>query len=104
MKKSEIFITILDVVSEHTEIDKEQILSTTRTNDVADARCIAIYYWKKYGLDTAYLMQRLKRNHHNSIQHLYNQFSSRQQINRYFRSQCFSIGQELAKIISIEGQ
>lgn len=104
MKKSEIFEKVLLVVSEQTEVSEERILSTERTNEVADARCIAIFFWKKYGLDTAYLMQQMNRQHHNSVQHLYNQYADRQQSNRYFRYQSTSVGQQLAKTLPISGQ
>ncbi len=104
MKKQEIFEKVLSVVSDQTEVSKESILSTERTNEVVDARCMAIYFWKKYGLDTTYLMQQMKRRYHNSIMHLYNQYSDRQRTNRYFCCQSATIGQQLANSLPISRQ
>lgn len=99
MKKSEIFQKVLSVVSEHTETSQELILSTSRKTETVDARSIAIYYWKRYGLQTDYLMQKLNRNCHNSIQYLYNQYYSRQKTNRQLRHLCQTIGQELDNLL-----
>lgn len=103
MKPSEIFQKVLSVVAEHTEISEAQILSTCRTYEVVDARCIAIHYWKQYGLETTYLMQQLNRKHHNSILHLYNLFNDRQKASRYFRTQVTIIGQQLANELPTSG-
>lgn len=101
MKKNDIFRTVLDVVSEHTEVSQERIISNGRRKEEVDARCMAIHYWKLYGLETTYLMQQMNRKHHNSIQHLYNMFVDRQQSCRYFRIQSNQIGQILANMLTI---
>ena len=85
MKKSEIFQNVLTIVSVQADTSKEQILSVSRNSEYVDARCIAIYYWKHYGLETTYIMRRLNRKHHNSIHYLYNQYSDRLKNNRPFR-------------------
>ncbi len=97
MKRSEIFQKVLTIVSEHTEISEERILSIGRKNEEVDARSIAIHYWKQYGLDTLYIMQKMNRKYHNSVMHLYNMYEIRRSTNRYFRTTSSIIGQEIAK-------
>lgn len=50
MCKSEIFNRILDVVSQQTEIPREQILSSSKSMEVVDARCILFRLLQEQGL------------------------------------------------------
>lgn len=43
MCKSEIFNKVLDAVSSQTEITREQILSSCKSVEVVDARCILFH-------------------------------------------------------------
>lgn len=62
MKKSELFLIILDKVAEVCEVRKEDILSGTKVQAVVDARILAIQYMRRMGLssdDIAVVMLRM---------------------------------------------
>ena len=50
MCKSEIFNKVLDAVSSQTEITREQILSSCKSVEVVDARCILFHLLQEQGL------------------------------------------------------
>ena len=50
MCKSEIFNRVLDVVSQQTEVSREQILSRSKSMEVVDARCILFRLLQEQGL------------------------------------------------------
>ena len=50
MCKSEIFNRVLDVVSQQTEVSREQILSRSKSMEVVDARCILFRLFQEQGL------------------------------------------------------
>ena len=47
MRKSELFALILSIVSDITEISKEDIMSKCHKEDVVEARLLVIYFCRK---------------------------------------------------------
>lgn len=95
MKKSEIFEKVLSVVSEQMELSSERILSTGRTEEEVDARCLFVYSCKKMGLSNEYLKNVMKRKSTNCIQHLYNNYAIRKEVNRFFAHNASIIEKQL---------
>lgn len=50
MKKSELFAHILSIVSDITEISSDVILSSSRSEEVVDARILVVYFCFRKGL------------------------------------------------------
>lgn len=65
-----IFNTIMDVVSEATEVSQEVILSRTKTEDAVEARTIVIYLARKFGLPNSYIQKKFNRKSRESVTHL----------------------------------
>lgn len=59
MSKSEIFNTILRMVSEETEIPSAQILSGRKDTETVDARYLLVHFLFQSGLNPSYIAARI---------------------------------------------
>lgn len=65
--KTQIFNTLLDIVSQECEVTKEDILSHNKAEEIVDARTILVYFCKDYGLHTAEIAKFLNRKKTDTI-------------------------------------
>lgn len=65
MRKSELFALILSIVSDITEISKEDIMSKCHKEDVVEARLLVIYFCRKEGLLPSRIAQLMGMSHRN---------------------------------------
>lgn len=65
MRKSELFALILSIVSDITEISKEDIMSKSHKEDVVEARLLVIYFCRKEGLLPSRIAQLMGMSHRN---------------------------------------
>ncbi len=100
MKKSEIFLTILKVVSSCMELSIDDILTGKRNEDIVIARCLITIYGKNYNLSNKNLQDFLNLKSHTSICYYTQMYAERNQNDRYFRNTSMFVGQELVKTMS----
>ena len=65
--KTQIFNTLLDIVSQECEVTKEDILSQKKVEEIVDARTILVYFCKDYGLHNAEIAKFLNRKKTDTI-------------------------------------
>ena len=65
--KTQIFNTLLDIVSQECEVTKEDILSHNKAEWIVDARTILVYFCKDYGLHNAEIAKFLNRKKTDTI-------------------------------------
>lgn len=65
--KSQIFNTLLDIISQECEVIKEDILSQKKVEEIVDARTILVYFCKDYGLHNAEIAKFLNRKKTDTI-------------------------------------
>lgn len=103
MKKSEIFKSVLETVSECTEVDAAEICSNVRTDDVVVARCLVAVCCADYGLSHKHIQEYLHLRSHSSIRYYLNMYESRRQTDKHFRHIAACIGHELDKSMPATG-
>ena len=99
--KKEIFNCILNVVSDVLEVSKEEILGKVRTNDVLEARCLSMYFSKKYGLSDKYLQSKFNRKSTFAISKLVNCFECYEKHSFAFKQAVFDIKSRLSQEIKL---
>lgn len=104
MKKSELFEAILYVVCDCMELDVNDVLSSSREEELVTARCIIVSLGKDYGLTNTQLQRFLHFKSHNSIGYMLRSFSERKQYDRHFRFYANSAAHEMDKIVAKTGQ
>ena len=62
MCKSRIFAEVLDIVSNETEVPKEQILSSRKDEETVDARYLLVYYLVQNGLTYSQISRLIYKN------------------------------------------
>lgn len=100
MKKTEIFQTILKVVSSCMELSIDDILAGKRQEDIVIARCLITIYGKNYNLSNKNLQDYLHLKSHTSICYYKQMYADRNKSDKYFRNTAMFVGQELVKTMS----
>lgn len=85
MKKDEIFEVVMTTVSEECGVSIEDILSSKRTEDLVDARIIAIYCFRKLNVPTCCVQKLFGRKNAYSINSLLSLYDNRKEQSFFFR-------------------
>lgn len=93
--KTEIFLQIIRLVSVETGVNEQTITSKERTEEALDARAMAVYLCRKYGLTNKDVRVLFKRSGHHFTQRMFDLCESRRQFNRYYSSLCAAISNQL---------
>ena len=104
MKKSEIFNEILSTVCACAEVKEEEVLSSSRIEDVSSARCAIVGLCKEYGLSNKLIQEKLHFHSHGSVCYHHRQFVSLSESSRPFRFLLSSVRHELDKTLSVTCQ
>lgn len=96
--KSEIFSTIIGVVSSECEISEDDIRSHCKSNDVVDARCIFVFYCHYYGLPSASIAKFLNRKRLVSISDCLRNHRTYSEQSIAYRLMCNNVGKKLSDL------
>ena len=83
--KSEIFAKILAVVAEITELEPNQILSKTKTDDLVAARSLFVHQCVKVGIPSVSIAKYMARTKTNSVNRYLSSYESYIKTSYYFR-------------------
>lgn len=81
MCKTEIFANILNIVSEVTEVEMEDIISDCREQEVIEAKSLLIYVLNKHYNLSAYAISCMLGNHKSNVYYHLNNFEDRKRQN-----------------------
>jgi hypothetical protein len=95
--KSELFAQILAIVAEICEVSTENILSTCKTSDVVEARCILVQECRNYGIPPATIARLIRRKRIVSVYDCMNNYNDWYRQSYSFRMQCEEVGRKLAE-------
>lgn len=104
MKKGDIYQRLLELVSECTEIPKEQIVSDCRIAEVVDARCVFVYWLKQAGFSARLIMQLCGFKSKSTICYHSSIYNERIKNNKFFRNQALYIGKQVVCNGLVSGQ
>lgn len=97
MNKEKFFDMIMNIVSETMDVTIDELLSTNRKMSLVDARCMLVFYAVKLGIPTDYILQRMQRKSHYSIQNLLDVYHQRK-ASSYFHYLSSQIGNRVESI------
>lgn len=92
--KSEIFNTILRMVSEETEIPSAQILSGRKDTETVDARYLLVHFLFQSGLNPSYIAARIGKTER-AVNQIHTNFDQRLSTQKIFRISCERIRKRL---------
>lgn len=104
MKKSEICAVILDTVCGCTEVEKEDLLSRKRTEEVVIARCLAVVYLRDAGMSRRAVCEKLHLKSVNSVPYFEQMYADRKKTDKNFRYMEQYASHELDKEIAARCQ
>ena len=85
--KTKMFETILDVVSEETEVSKEDILSIRKDDEILEARILFVWFCYQYDMHVPDIMRFLGRKSESAVTnkiHSYHSWSATKCMFRYY--------------------
>lgn len=94
MSKSEIFNTILRMVSEETEIPSAQILSGRKDTETVDTRYLLVHFLFQSGLNPSYIAARIGKTER-AVNQIHTNFDQRFSTQKIFRISCERIRKRL---------
>lgn len=94
--KSELFAQILAIVAEICEVSTENILSTCKTSDVVEARCILVQECRNYGIPPSTIARLIHRKRIVSVYDCMNNYNDWYQQSYAFRMQCEEVSKKLS--------
>lgn len=94
MSKSEIFSTILRMVSEEKEIPSAQILSGRKDTETVDARYLLVHFLFQSGLNPSYIAARIGKTER-AVNQIHTNFDQRLSTQKIFRISCERIRKRL---------
>lgn len=83
--KSELFAKILAVVADITELEPNQILSKTKTDDLVAARSLFVHQCVKVGIPSVSIAKYMSRTKTNSVNRYLSAYESYLKTSYYFR-------------------
>lgn len=93
--KTEIFDKIVNLVAETTELKKECILSSCKTEDLVVARCLFVHFCATSGMPSISIAEYMNRKKPNSINNYLASYESYYKSSSYFRAMERQIAQKL---------
>ena len=96
--KTEIFDKIVNLVAETTELKKECILSSCKTEDLVAARCLFIHFCAINGIPSISIAKYINRKKSNSVNNYLASYDSFYKSSPYFRSMRNSIAKKLPEV------
>lgn len=96
--KTEFFDKIVDLVAKTTELKKECILSSCKTEDLVAARCLFVHFWATSGIPTISIAEYMNRKKPTCINNYLASYDSFYKSSPYFRSLRNSIAKKLPDV------
>lgn len=96
--KTEIFDKIVNLVAETTELKKECILSSCKTEDLVAARCLFVHFCAASGIPTISIAEYMKRKKPTCISNYLASYESFYKSSPFFRSMRNSIAKKLPEV------
>lgn len=94
--KTELFAKIMAVVSEITEVSKEEILSQSKTEECVAARALFVHFCCTKGVLTCAIRDYLNRKRNDCVAHYHSTYYSFHKCSLYFRELAIAIEQKLS--------
>ena len=96
--KTEIFDKIVGLVAETTELKKECILSSCKTEDLVAARCLFVHFCAASGMPTVSIADYMKRKKQTCVNNYLASYDSFYKSSPYFRCMRNSIAKKLPEV------
>lgn len=96
--KTEIFDKIVELVAETTELKKECILSSCKTEDLVAARCLFVHFCAASGIPTISIAGYMKRKKPTCINNYLASYDSFYKSSIYFRVMRNNIAKKLPEV------
>ncbi len=93
--KTEIFDKIVGLVAETTELKKECILSSCKTEDLVAARCLFVHFCATNGIPAVSIAEYINRKKPNSVNNYLASYESYYKSSPYFRAMERKIAKKL---------
>lgn len=94
--KTELFAKIMAVVSEITEVSKEEILSQSKTEECVAARALFVHFCCTKGVPTCAIRDYLNRKRNDCIAHYHSAYYAFHKSSLYFRDLAVMIERKLS--------
>lgn len=99
MKKNEIFNVVLSSVSEQSDVPVEDILSSKKTQEIVDARTIAVHCCKVLGMPTCLIQKMFNKKNAYSINSLSTLYDDRFHQSFFFREVASASKKHIERIL-----
>lgn len=96
--KTEIFDKIVELVAETTELKKECILSSRKTEDLVAARCLFVHFCAINGIPSVSIAEYINRKKSNSVNNYLASYDAFYKSSPYFRGMRNSIAKKLPNV------
>ena len=96
--KTEIFDKIVNLVAETTELKKECILSSCKTEDLVAARCLFVHFCAASGIPTISIAEYMKRKKPTCVNNYLASYESFYKSSPFFRSMRNTIAKKLPEV------
>lgn len=96
--KTEIFDKIVELVAETTELRKECILSSCKTEDLVAARCLFVHFCAVNGIPSKSIAEYINRKKSNSVNNYLSSYDSFYKSSPFFRSMRNKIANKLPSV------